>query len=153
MTSSRVEGTFRSRRFRRTAKIWESIHDTGAYGYNDTVRFSKISIYVPQPRNGEHAPGVFVRLSNPAGSALARLTPAELSALGEFILSVLQPATTAYNEAHSQIQIYQEAERTLILNKSSTTSTPLDEIEDYDGEVEDIDIPPDDDDPSTIPSS
>lgn len=96
-------------------KIWEQHLATGHYkGRNDNEYASKISLWVPQPRHGGHIEGIFIRLSNPSGTAYARLSSDEFAELYTFFRHNYQPAVDALAEAKSLVEIYRSAERTLL---------------------------------------
>jgi len=105
-------------------KIWEVNHVTGKYiGRNSTEYGSKLSIWVPVPRHGDHLPGIFLRLSNPSGTAYARLTSEEFAELYVFFRHNYAPAGEALSKAEALCKIYSEAERALALEAGITIPT------------------------------
>jgi len=95
-------------------KLWEVSHDTGSYTGRDGHPYaSKLTLWVPLPRNGEHLPGVFLRLSNPSGSSYTRMDRTELAELYTFFRSSFPDAQTAFEEASRLLSLYKEAEKTL----------------------------------------
>lgn len=103
-------------------KIWEVNHVTGKYtGRNETEYGSKISLWVPVPRHGEHLPGIFLRLSNPSGTAYTRLTAEEFAELYTFIRHNYAPANEALSKAAHLTKIYSAAERALAIESGLIT--------------------------------
>ena len=119
MTISKFSGYIQTRPERRVPKLWEVHHDTGAYTQGETTYHSKVSLWVPTPRTGAHLPGIFIRLSNPAGRAFARLSPEEFSNLYSFFRTYLTEATEALAEATKLSEIYSSAERALWLESKN----------------------------------
>lgn len=112
----KFRGTITSSTPATVPKIWEAHLETGKYtGRNGEQYGSKISMWVPVPRHGEHLPGIFIRLSNPSGSAYTRLTADELSDLFVFFRHNYQPAYQAVAKAQELSEIYSEAERALTI--------------------------------------
>lgn len=100
-------------------KLWEVNHDTGSYTGRDSHTYSsKLTLWVPLPRNGQHLPGVFLRLSNPSGSCYTRMDRTELAELYTFFRSSFPDAQTAFDKAENLLEIYKEAEKTLTLDNS-----------------------------------
>lgn len=115
MSTQKFTGVVTTHKISRVPKIWEAHHETGEYtsGSGGTYH-SKLSVWVPAPRHGEHLPGIFIRLSNPGGSSYARLSGKELAELYTFFRHIHAPAVEAYNEAETRLEIYRSAERTLL---------------------------------------
>ncbi len=110
-------------------KLWETNHDTGKYFGRDGHEYSsKLSLWVPVPRNGEHLAGVFLRLSNPSGSSYTRMDRTELAELYTFFRSSFPDAQKALNKAESLLALYKEAEKSLIINSTTNIEDcqPLD---------------------------
>jgi len=110
----RFRGTINATEIRKVPKIYQSDISVGAYESIDGNTYSsKFAIWVPKPRNGEHTAGIFIRLSNPNGSAYSRLTPTEFADLYSFLRSELDPAQHARSRAQHLIDIYRSAEKQL----------------------------------------
>lgn len=114
-------------------KIWEEHHVTGKYvGRNSTEYGSKLSLWVPYPRHGDHLPGIFIRLANPSGTAYARLTGEEFADLYTFFRHHHQPAIVALQKATDLSKIYSAAERALAIEAGYSTEPtvlPDDEVD------------------------
>jgi len=120
----KFQGTITSHSPTAVPKIWEAHHATGAYlGRNSKEYSSKLSVWVPVPRTGEHVAGVFIRLSNPIGTSYARLTADEFAELFTFFRSSFKPAAAALEKAETLTQIYREAERALALEAGEFTGS------------------------------
>lgn len=103
-------------------KIWEVHHDTGKYIGRDGKEYSsKLSVWVPKPRNGEHRPGIFIRLANPNGFCYTRLDSGEFAELYTFIRTMFARANQAYEEAEADCNFYREAERALAIKQGRFT--------------------------------
>ncbi len=125
MAISKFSGYIQTRPDKRVPKLWEVHHATGAYVQGDTTYSSKLSLWVPTPRTGAHIPGIFIRLSNPAGRAFARLTPQEFADLYSFFREQLAPATEALQQATSLAEIYTAAERALWLETKNLNNSNI----------------------------
>ncbi len=120
---TRFRGTINATEIRKVPKIWQQEHKLGSYESKDGNTYSsKLSLWVPSPRNGEHIPGIFLRLANPVGSAYTRLTPSEFADLYTFFRTNLAPAQEAIIQAAKLIEIYRSAERTLLEHINTTSS-------------------------------
>jgi hypothetical protein len=109
-------GTISTRRIAKVPKIWEVHHETGEYfAGSETPYHSKMSIWVPTPRHGEHLPGIFLRLSNPGGSTYTRMSGDEFAELYTFFRHNHAPAVEAFAKAEARLKIYREAERALLI--------------------------------------
>lgn len=123
---------------RKVQRIWEAKHITGKYGDQDE-HGSRITVWVPTPRHGEHKPGIFIRLSNPSGSAYARLTGEEFADLYSFLRHIHRPATEAYAQAEEFCAIYSEAERALLKARGHVFTDEVDDqVVDLDDEYDPI---------------
>lgn len=112
----KFQGTITTHNPTAVPKIWEAHHDTGRYqGRNSKDYASKLSVWVPVPRTGEHVAGVFIRLSNPVGTSYARLTAEEFAELFTFFRTNYKAAAAALEKASTLTQIYSEAERALVI--------------------------------------
>ncbi len=117
MSMQKLTGTITTRRISKVPKIWEVHHETGEYhAGGEKPYYSKLSVWVPAPRHGEHLPGIFLRLSNPGGSTYTRMSGDEFAELYSFFRHNHAPAVEAYEEAEARLKIYREAERTLLVN-------------------------------------
>lgn len=111
-------GTITTHNPTRVKKLWEVKHDTGEYeGRNGQQYSSKLALWVPYPRNGEHKAGIFIRLSNPLGSSYARLSADEFADLYVFFRHNYAPAVAALQKAQAYTTLYSEAERALAIEQ------------------------------------
>lgn len=121
--TTNFRGTINTTPIKRVPKLWQADHLLGAYHSGDKTYSSKLTLWVPTPRTGEHLPGVFLRLANPVGTSYTRLTPSEFSDLYTFLRSSLSDAEEALHQAKNLIEIYRSAERTLLENSPHYNST------------------------------
>lgn len=104
-------------------KIWEEHILTGEYDGKDGHKYStKISLWVPHPRQGNHKPGIFLRIANPNGFSYTRLTGDEFADLYTFFRTNFSAATEAYAEAESALARYKVLERTLWIKDQPTAA-------------------------------
>ncbi len=109
-------GTIITKQPKAVPKLWEAKIDIGTYESGEKTYSSKISLWVPAPRQGTHIPGIFMRLSNPSGSAYTRMSLAEFTDLYTFIRSTYREAMDAFEKASQYSQLYAGAERALLDN-------------------------------------
>ncbi len=123
----RFTGTIHSVKPRPVPKIWEAHHDTGAYESGDTIHHSKIALWVPTPRQGNHQPGIFMRLSNPLGTVYTRMSGEEFADLYTFFRTTFSEATAALTQAQIFTQIYSAAERALLAETKTSKDSNTDQ--------------------------
>lgn len=106
-------------------KIWSKDHKTGEYSGRDSKTYhSKITLWVPHPRHGDHVPGIFIRLANQNGFAYARLTSEEFAELYTFFRTQYNAAAEALAKAEEEISHYRTLEKELSKNwKTSEVPT------------------------------
>lgn len=131
MPTTRITGDFYEREDKRTqTPIVDRNIFIGAYrkgapsdtfkrkdekGANDELlRGTRVRLWVPQPTQPDHIPGVFVAMSNPRGRVFTRSSPNEIQAFAAWLLGLSSTLEPAYQQATQIVDLLKDYDRQLM---------------------------------------